>query len=275
MWMSSSAVEKRNVPASISDKTVSSPSRIARASLSVTMPWAASIAAWAREPSMSWGASRRSKPIEALIASMIASGPPEKRPPHMAFEALSDIGGHLSEGSMKALAAALYLGLLTAANAQGLGDVALEGDMRKLTVAADPAPVPEIEMETPEGGTVTLGAHAGRPVILNFWATWCAPCREEMPALDAVAAKGEVAVVALATGRNTLDGIERFFDEEGIDSLPILLDPDQSAAREMGVLGLPVTVLIDADGREVARLTGGADWDGPEAAAVLEALAGR
>ncbi len=175
---------------------------------------------------------------------------------------------------MKLLAGVLYLGLATAANAQGLDAVALEGDMRKLNLAAEPAPVPEIEMETPEGETATLDRYAGRPVILNFWATWCAPCREEMPALDAIASAGDVAVVTVATGRNTLDGIERFFEEEGIADLPILLDPDQSAARSMGVLGLPVTVLIDAAGREVARLTGGADWGAPEAAAVLDALAG-
>ncbi len=174
---------------------------------------------------------------------------------------------------MKAFAAVLYLGLATAANAQGaLEGVPLEGDMRKLDVAQTPREVPAIAMQTPDNRPVSLSDYAGRPVILNFWATWCAPCREEMPALDAVAAEGEVAVVTLATGRNTVDGIERFFEEEGIEELPILLDPSQAAAREMSVLGLPVTVLIDAEGREVARLTGGAEWDAPEAEAVLDAL---
>ena len=92
MWMSSSAVENRKLPASISDKTVSNPSRIASASLSLRMPVAASIAAWAREPSISCFASRLSNPIEALIASMIASGPAAKRPPHMALVVVSVIG---------------------------------------------------------------------------------------------------------------------------------------------------------------------------------------
>ncbi len=176
---------------------------------------------------------------------------------------------------MKALAAVLYLGLVTAANAQGaVGEVPLEGDMRKLAVHETSRETPDIAMQTPDGRHVTLEEFRGKPVILNFWATWCAPCREEMPALDAVAADGEVAVVTLATGRNTIDGIERFFEEEGIENLPILLDPSQEAARAMSVLGLPVTVLLDAEGREVARLTGGADWAGPEAARVLEALGG-
>ncbi len=175
---------------------------------------------------------------------------------------------------MRLCAAVLYLALVSAANAQGLGDVALAGDMRRLIVHAAPEAVPEISVETPEGETVGLDAYAGRPVVLNFWATWCAPCREEMPALDRLAAEGDVAVVTVATGRNTLDGIARFFAEEGIEHLPVLLDPSQSAARSMAVLGLPVTVLIDAEGREVARLTGGADWAGPEAAAVIAALSG-
>ena len=91
MWMSSSAAEKGKPPPSISDRTVRSPSRIACASLSLMMPVAASMAAWARLPAMSCGASRRSKPIEALIASMIASGPAANRPPHIEL-ALSDIG---------------------------------------------------------------------------------------------------------------------------------------------------------------------------------------
>jgi thiol-disulfide isomerase/thioredoxin len=194
----------------------------------------------------------------------------------MAFEELSDMGrDDLSEGSMKVFAAVLYLGLATAANAQSLGDVSLEGDMRKLAISDRPQPLPPLEMQTPEGGTVRLEDHAGRPVVLNFWATWCAPCREEMPALDRIAQEGAVEVLTVATGRNTLEGIERFYEEEGISNLPILLDPDQSAARAMAVLGLPVTVLIDAEGREVARLTGGAEWDGAAAAAVLDALAER
>ena len=92
MWMSSSSVRNGNCPVSISDNTVSSPSRIAFASLSLKMPVAPSMAAWAREPRISWGANRRSNPIEALIASMIASGPAAKRPPHMVFRFFSVIG---------------------------------------------------------------------------------------------------------------------------------------------------------------------------------------
>jgi thiol-disulfide isomerase/thioredoxin len=114
-------------------------------------------------------------------------------------------------------------------------------------------------------------------VVLNFWATWCAPCRAELPALDALAAEmaPDVAVLAVATGRNPPAAIDRFRAEAGIVNLPLLLDPKAALAREMGVIGLPVTVLLDRDGNEVARLIGEADWSGAEARAVLAHLAAR
>lgn len=173
---------------------------------------------------------------------------------------------------MRLLVAVLYLALSGAANAADLSGVELSGDMRKLVVHEAPEAVPALTFETPDGETVALSDFAGKPVLLNFWATWCAPCREEMPALDAIQKAGAAEVVTVATGRNSIEGIERFFAETGIEALPILLDPNQSEARQMAVLGLPVTVLIDPEGREIARLTGGAHWDSPEAAAVIEAL---
>jgi thiol-disulfide isomerase/thioredoxin len=121
---------------------------------------------------------------------------------------------------------------------------------------------------------VLLADYAGEPVVLNFWATWCAPCREEMPSLDRLQAEmgDRLEVVTVATGPNSPAGIRRFFEEEGIANLPMLTDPKQELARGMAVLGLPVTVILDPEGREIARLTGGAEWDTPEAKAMLEAI---
>ncbi len=79
-------------------------------------------------------------------------------------------------------------------------------------------------------------------------------------------------MITIATGRNPLPAIQKLFEEEGITRLPILRDPDQAFARQMGVMGLPVTVLIDRGGMEVARLVGDAEWDSPEAQAVIRAL---
>lgn len=170
----------------------------------------------------------------------------------------------------------LYMAAALCANAVAADPGAIadlrEGDMKKLTLHDAPREVSTQAFHTAEGGTGELADYRGQYVLLNFWATWCAPCREEMPALDAIQQDGAAEVVTVATGRNSIDGIERFFDETGIEALPILLDPQQSQARQMAVLGLPVTVLIDAEGREVARLTGGAHWDSPEARDVIDAL---
>ena len=79
-------------------------------------------------------------------------------------------------------------------------------------------------------------------------------------------------VVTVATGRNSVQGIRRFFEETGVENLPILLDPKQELSREMGVFGLPVTMILDAEGREIARLMGEADWQSDSAKAIVAAL---
>jgi thiol-disulfide isomerase/thioredoxin len=173
----------------------------------------------------------------------------------------------------------LYTGLVLGANA-AQADVAaaqavVAGDMRKLVFLAAPAPLPEVLLADLEGAERGLDEWRGRWVVLNFWATWCAPCRKEMPGLARLAAssgdEGPV-VVTIATGRNPPAAIKRFFDEIGVENLPVLLDPKSALARQMAIFGLPVTLLLDPEGREVARLTGDADWDSPEARAVLGAL---
>lgn len=79
-------------------------------------------------------------------------------------------------------------------------------------------------------------------------------------------------VVTVATGRNSVQGIRRFFEEVGVANLPVLLDPGQELAREMGVFGLPITVILDREGREIARLRGEADWQSDSAKAIVAAL---
>ncbi|EKE44118.1 thiol:disulfide interChange protein TlpA [Oceaniovalibus guishaninsula JLT2003] len=181
---------------------------------------------------------------------------------------------------MKGLVAILYLSVAIAANgalADAVPDALRVGDMKKLNVHADPKPAGDAAFVDAEGVEHRLSDWKGKHVLVNFWATWCAPCRKEMPALNALQAQmgGEdFEVVTIATGRNTVEGIGRFFADEGVTRLPVLLDPTQALARQMSVLGLPVTVLLDPEGREVARLLGDADWNGPEARALLEAMTG-
>ncbi|MFA7434258.1 MAG: TlpA disulfide reductase family protein [Gemmobacter sp.] len=153
----------------------------------------------------------------------------------------------------------------------------LEGDMRKLSFHAEARAVPQVAFHDPDGAEYRLGDWQGRHVLVNFWATWCAPCREEMPALEQLQAEfgGErFEVVTIATGRNSVEGIERFFAEVGVTGLPVLLDNRSALGREMGVMGLPVTVLLDPEGQEIARMLGEADWSGPSARALVTALTG-
>ncbi|NKX43051.1 TlpA family protein disulfide reductase [Roseibacterium sp. KMU-115] len=164
--------------------------------------------------------------------------------------------------------------MANAAPAQDLSAL-LIGEMRGLVVHEEPvaaSALPFLRADETEG---SLADYAGRYVVLNFWATWCAPCREEMPSLQALQTRlgGEdFAVVTLATGRNPPQAIRRFFEETGVTDLPEHRDINQQIAREMGVFGLPITVILDPEGREIARLRGDAHWDSPEAIALIEAL---
>ncbi len=175
--------------------------------------------------------------------------------------------------------ALLYAALVTLANPAGAdiaSAVALrQGDMKKLMFHSEPQPAGSASFTDPEGGSHRLSDYAGKVVLVNFWATWCAPCRKEMPTLEALqeALGGEdFAVVTIATGRNRPAAIKRFFAEAGVKNLPVLLDGRSTLAREMAVFGLPLTVILDREGREIARLRGDADWSSDSALAVLKAV---
>ena len=175
--------------------------------------------------------------------------------------------------------AVLYTALALSANAATAQPASVEGlidgDMRKLVFAADPAPASATGFVDMEDREAALADFRGKVVLVNFWATWCAPCREEMPSLDALnAALGgeDFEVVTIATGPNPPPAMARFFEETGIETLPLYRDPKQRLAREMAVMGLPVSVILDREGREVARVTGDADWNSDSARAVISAL---
>lgn len=93
-----------------------------------------------------------------------------------------------------------------------------------------------------------------------------------LDALQAEFGGEDFEVVTIATGRNAIPGITRFFDEVGVKRLPVLLDPKQELAREMAVLGLPITVILNREGQEIARLRGDAEWDSDSARAIIAAL---
>jgi len=169
----------------------------------------------------------------------------------------------------------LYTGLALSANAGLAGALdpgLMVGAMQKLMPEAA-RPLPETGLTDLAGAPQALSQFRGRWLVVNFWATWCMPCREEMPSLDRLqAAMPDLAVVAVATGPNPQPAVDRFLAEAQIGRLAVWRDPDQALAHGLGVMGLPVTMIVNPEGAVVARLIGGAEWDGPEARAVLAAL---
>ena len=179
---------------------------------------------------------------------------------------------------LRKLVVVLYTSLMLGANVAH-ADIAapkavLAGDMRKLVLHDAPVDLPEIGLVDDAEAPHALADYKGQWVLLNFWATWCAPCRAEMPTLQGLeAAMGDdFSVVTVATGRNSVEGIDKFFAEASITTLPKLRDPKSELARNMGVLGLPLSVILNPEGQEIARLIGDADWNGADAKAMFEAL---
>ena len=175
----------------------------------------------------------------------------------------------------------LYMALALGANAAVAADQAQlealrEDSLKRLVVHSEPRETSATAFELADGaGTASLEDYKGKVVLLNFWATWCAPCRKEMPQLAELQEEfgGEnFEVLTIATGRNTPAGIKKFFDEAGITNLPRHQDPKQALARQMAVIGLPVTVILDRQGQEVARLLGDAEWNSDSAKAIIAAM---
>ena len=136
-----------------------------------------------------------------------------------------------------------------------------------------PAPAPQAPGVTDaSGGSVGLADFRGRVVLVNFWATWCAPCVHEMPSLDRLQAKlgpEGLLVMAVSQDRKGLAAAEPFYREQGLDNLEIFLDPKGKFALAMGVAGLPTSLLVDDRGHVVGALEGPLEWDGPEAVELI------
>jgi thiol-disulfide isomerase/thioredoxin len=129
---------------------------------------------------------------------------------------------------------------------------------------------PALAFLDPSGAKVTLATFRGRPVLLNLWATWCAPCVKEMPTLDALAGAqgGKLQVVTLSQDFEGAKAVAPFFAKARFRHLRPYLDSDAAFSMTMG-LNLPATILYDRAGREVWRKLGDTDWNGPQAAALL------
>lgn len=174
-------------------------------------------------------------------------------------------------------AAVLYLAAVSSANAVDLAALSdmRTGDMKKLVFHSEAQTTSDAMFYLPDESAHSLAKYEGKYTLVNFWATWCAPCRKEMPMLAELQTEfgGDAfEVVTIATGRNSIEGMRRFFDEIEVDNLPLYRDPKQALARDMAVLGLPITVILDPEGNEIARLRGDADWASDSSKAIISAL---
>ena len=144
------------------------------------------------------------------------------------------------------------------------------------TFSNPPVPAPSVAFETLDGVSLTLAEFKGEVVLVNFWATWCAPCVREMPALERLhqALKDEgFLVMAVSEDLGGAAKVAPFLDRLGLKELPIFLDQSGerrgALAQAFGLNGLPATFLIDREGGVIAGLTGPAEWDSPEAMAFI------
>ena len=136
---------------------------------------------------------------------------------------------------------------------------------------------PAILFEDPEGEPATLADFRGKPLLLNLWATWCAPCVVEMPTLDALAAREEGKLTVLALSQD-LDGqakVDAFFAERRFAMLEPYIDPKMEMMTQLGLTTLPTTILYDSEGREVWRMSGLEDWEGERTRALIAEAFGK
>jgi thiol-disulfide isomerase/thioredoxin len=138
-----------------------------------------------------------------------------------------------------------------------------------------PQAIPEVAFTDASGARRTLAAFKGRYVLLNLWATWCSPCVTELPALarlQAALPTAKLLVVTVNVGRTSAADTAAFLKAHGAGSLPVYLDSNIALIRAFGAVGMPLSVLIDPQGREIARASGPADWDDAAAIAYFKSL---
>jgi thiol-disulfide isomerase/thioredoxin len=143
----------------------------------------------------------------------------------------------------------------------------------KLTAHASPRAIANVDFEDGQGRKRTLADFRGKVVLLNIWATWCGPCRKEMPTLDRLQQRlggPGFEVVALSIDRGGQAAVKSFFDEIDVKALAIYVDPTTDAQAKLDIIGVPTTLLLNREGREVARYVGPAEWDRPEVIEFVE-----
>lgn len=195
------------------------------------------------------------------------SAPPQK--PWALWAALTLIGA----GAI-ALVYVLFAASSKPETQSGLSRFA-EGEMARLYVMEAPPPMPTRTLRDVAGNETTLAAYQGEVMVLNLWATWCPPCMEEMPSLAQLQYNFEGRIRVIPVSVDSEGDREKAISElrrlSG-GALPFLQDMTRGVLFDAQAAGMPVTIIYDARGQEVARLAGGADWGGEDASRLIEAV---
>jgi thiol-disulfide isomerase/thioredoxin len=170
---------------------------------------------------------------------------------------------------------AFVLGIATAVLPLSGNAAPQDKKLAQFTHNDPPLPAPETEFLTATGETVTLASFRGKVLLVNFWATWCAPCVKEMPSIgrlrDKIADK-DFAILAVSEDRKGAEVAVPFLKKLGVENITPYFDTRMSLARGFRLVGMPTTYLIDKEGRIRGSLAGTAEWDSDEAVAMIEKL---
>jgi len=204
-------------------------------------------------------------PTATLAAALAAS---------VGFAAIYVTLGH-SDNAARTAAPPPMVQAQAAAPAPAAGEGAGPGrsELAAFVFRKEPEVLPEIKFQDADGRERSLTDWRGKVVLLNLWATWCLPCRKEMPALDRLQASlgsDQFQVVAISVDRTGLAGAKKFLEETKTPNLAVYADPTARLASSLRAAGLPATLLIDKEGREIGRLLGPAEWDGEAARHLIQ-----
>ena len=144
-----------------------------------------------------------------------------------------------------------------------------------LVVTDGPMEPPPIAFIDEAGEERSLADYRGTPVAVHFWATWCFPCRAEMPTMDALQRElgDELAILPLSLDRGGAELVRNYYNDHDLTTLPIFIDEKMAAGRALRVHGIPATVFFDGEGAEVARVLGDRDWSDPDVVTLIRAIA--